>query len=236
MVNVRSYFLQKATTKVMVDEYLAKMFYRAEYGGVDIQKTPMGARVIIYAQRPAMIIGRGGKTIKQLSQTLERNFGLESPQISVQQVENPELNARIMAFSLAVALEKGYHFRRAAFAAIKKIMQKGAVGTEVIISGKLTSERARYEKLKEGQVYKTGQHLESVIDRAVAIAKLKQGIFGVQVVIAKPVRPVDDISMRENPLDVGSDEGPDEEAEEIPQVSSEVTVTNVKFEEESGKQ
>ncbi|AWR94396.1 30S ribosomal protein S3 [Acidianus brierleyi] len=218
MVNVRKYFLQKSMVKVMVDEYLAKQFYMAEYAGTDIIKTPIGTRVIIYANRPAMIIGKGGRTIKQLAQVLEKFFNLENPQITVTNVENPELNARVMAFRLAVTLEKGYHFRRAAFITIRRIMNAGAMGAEVIVSGKITSERAKYEKLKEGTVYKSGNSLDLLVDRAIAIATLKMGIYGVEVVITKPLKPLDKITFREAPK---STEGG-------------VTITNVKFIDESG--
>jgi small subunit ribosomal protein S3 len=220
MVNVRKYFLQRSLTRVMVDEFLAKQFYTAEYAGVEITKTPIGTRVIIYAGRPAVIIGRGGKTIKQLAQLFEKYFGLENPQITVTQVENPELNARVMAFRLAQALEKGYHFRRAAFVTIRRIMNAGAVGAEVIVSGKLSTERAKYEKLKEGVVYKTGGQLTQIVDRAVAVAMLKPGVYGVEVIITKPVRSVDKIMLKEQ--------------EQVPPES--VTVTNVRFIEESSQQ
>ena len=213
VVNARKYFLQRSLTKVMVDEFLAKQFYTAEYAGVEILKTPIGTRIIIYAGRPAVIIGRGGKTIKQLAQLFEKYFGLENPQITVTQVENPELNARVMAFRLAQALERGYHFRRAAFVTLRRIMNAGAMGAEIIVSGKLTSERAKYEKLKEGVVYKTGGHLNAVVDRAVAIAMLKLGVYGVEVVITKPHESIDRIKLKETEATVPES----------------VTVTNVKF-------
>lgn len=193
MVNIKKYFIEKSINKVAIDEYLAKHFYRAGYAGVDIQRTPLGSRVIIYAERPAIIIGRRGAIIKQLAQIFEKHFGLENPQITVTNVENPELNARIMAFRLAMALERGYHFRRAAFAALRRIMAAGALGAEVVISGKLTSERARYEKIRAGRVYKVGQQVATMVDRAIAHALLKPGIYGVEVTIVKPVKSVDQI-------------------------------------------
>lgn len=218
MVNIKKYFLQKSMTRVMVDEYLAKQFYSAEYAGVDIIRTPMGTRIVIYAGRPAMIIGKGGKTIKQLAQLFEKLFNLENPQITVTNVDNPELNARVMAFRLAVALEKGYHFRRAAFITIRRIMNAGASGAEVIVSGKITSERAKYEKLKEGTVYKSGNSLETMVDRAIAIATLKPGIYGVEIVITKPLKPIDKIGVKEVPTST---------------TPGEVTVTNVKIIDEN---
>ncbi|AEB96063.1 30S ribosomal protein S3 [Metallosphaera cuprina] len=222
MVDIKKYFLQKSMTRVMVDEFLAKEYYNAEYAGSEISKTPMGTRVTIYAGRPAIIIGKDGKTIKRLAQILERYFNLESPQITVAQPEKPELNARVMAFRLAVTLEKGYHFRRAAFITIRKIMNAGALGAEVIVSGKITSERAKFEKLKEGIVYKTGNGLDVMVDRAIAIATLKMGIYGVQVVITKPLRTVDKILLKEKT------ETTSESTE------AEVRVTNVRIIDEGG--
>ena len=195
MVNVKKYFIEKNLSALKVDEYLAKQFYRAGYAGVDVYRTPLGTRIVIYAERPAFIIGRRGQTIRNLSMIFEDYFGLENPQITVMPVENPELNARVMAFRLAVALERGYHFRRAAFIALRRIMTAGAVGAEIVISGKITSERARYEKFRAGKVYKTGEQASYIVDRAIAHALLKPGIYGIKVLIVKPVRPVDSIGI-----------------------------------------
>ncbi len=197
MVNIKKYFVSRGLIKTKIDEYLAKEFYRAGYAGVDIQKTPLGTRVVIYAERPAMIIGRRGATIRALAQILEKKFGLENPQITVTSVENPELSARIMAFRLAVALERGYHFRRAAFIALRRIMEAGALGAEIVISGKLTSERARSEKYRAGRIYRTGDQVNYMVEKAVAHALLKPGIYGISVRIVKPLRPLDEIVVME---------------------------------------
>jgi len=196
MVNIKKFFVQKGIIKTKIDEYLAREFYRAGYAGVDILKTPLGTRIVIYAERPAVIIGRRGSMIKQLAQIFEKRFGLENPQITVTSVENPYLSARIVAFRLAVALERGYHFRRAAFIALRRIMEAGALGAEIIISGKLTSERARYEKYRAGKIYRTGEQASIMVERAVAHALLKPGVYGIQVRIVKPMRPLDQIEIK----------------------------------------
>ena len=196
MVNIKKLFVQKGIIKVKIDEYLAKEFYRAGYAGVDILKTPLGTRIVIYAERPAIIIGRRGSMIRQLAQIFEKRFGLENPQITVTTVENPYLSARIVAFRLAVALERGFHFRRAAFIALRRIMEAGALGAEIVISGKLTSERARYEKYRAGRIYKTGEQATIMVERAVAHALLKPGVYGIEVRIVKPMRPMDHIEIK----------------------------------------
>lgn len=196
MGNIKRYFVEKGLLKTRIDEYLAKEFYRAGYAGVDIMRTPLGTRITIYAERPAIIIGSRGSTIRKLAEIFQKRFKIENPQITVTNLENPDLNARVMAFRLAQALERGYHFRRAAFIALRRIMEAGAVGAEIVISGKLTSERARYEKYRAGSIYKAGDMVNYVVDRAVSYALLKPGVYGIEVRIVKPMKPVDRVEFR----------------------------------------
>ncbi|MEM1560018.1 MAG: 30S ribosomal protein S3 [Ignisphaera sp.] len=186
MVNIKRYFIELGLKKVAVDEYLAYKFWRAGYAGVDLVRTPLGTRVIIYAARPGMIIGRRGQNLRIIQAVLEQIFGIENPQITVVEVDNPDLTSRIVAFNIALALERGIHFRRAAFVALRRVMGAGALGCEIIISGKLVAERARYEKVRTGKVYKSGEQSLHLVDRAIAHILLKPGIFGIEVLITKP--------------------------------------------------
>ncbi len=191
MVNIKRYFIELGLQRVAVDEYLASKFWRAGYAGVQLIKTPLGMRVLIFAQRPGMIIGRRGQNLRVLQAVFEKLFGIENPQITVMEVDNPDLNARVVAFNIALALERGIHFRRAAYIALRRVMNAGAVGCEIVISGKLTTERARYEKLSAGKVYKSGEQSLQLVDRAVAHVLLKPGVYGIQVLITKPGTPSD---------------------------------------------
>ncbi len=186
MVNIKKYFIEQGIKKAAVDEYLASKFWRAGYAGVDLIRTPLGTRVIIYASRPGLIIGRRGQTLRTIQLMIEKLFGIENPQITVVEAENPDLNARIVAFNIALALERGIHFRRAGFVALRRVMAAGAIGCEIIISGKLVAERARYEKLKMGKVYKSGEQSFKLVDRAVAHVLLKPGMYGIEVLIVRP--------------------------------------------------
>ena len=193
--------------KTGVDEFLWKEFERAGYGGVDITRTPLGTNIVIYAMRPGIIIGRGGTTIKNLAKILEEKFGLSNPQISVAEIEVPELNARVMASRIASALRRGVHFRRAGFWALSRIMEAGAMGAEIIISGKLRTERARSEKFREGYLPKSGDPAIKYVRTAVTHVQLKPGVFGVKVSIMPPnVKLPDQIEFLE--------EEAEEEAEE----------------------
>jgi small subunit ribosomal protein S3 len=199
VVNIKKYFIEQGIKKVAVDEYLASKFWRAGYAGVDIIKTPLGTRVIIYALRPGLIIGRKGQALKTIQTILEKVFGIENPQITVVEVENPDINARVVAANIALALERGIHFRRAAFIALRRVLAAGALGCEIVISGKLVAERSRYEKLKAGKVYKSGDQSLRLVDRAVAHVLLKPGMYGVEVLITRPGMTADYIEILSRP-------------------------------------
>ncbi|MFX1509742.1 MAG: 30S ribosomal protein S3 [Promethearchaeota archaeon] len=180
------HFINRGLLKVKVNDFLRQELRRAGYAGVDLQKTPLGMRVVVYASRPGMVIGRRGTTVRELTETLEHEFGLEAPQIEVSEVEVPELNGPIMAERLAQRLERGDHFRRAAYGVLRRIISAGAKGVEISLSGKLTSRRARYQKFRSGFVAKTGEPIRTAVSHGWAFAIMKPGVLGVQVRIMLP--------------------------------------------------
>jgi small subunit ribosomal protein S3 len=180
------HFISRGLLRVKINDYLTRELRRAGYSGVDLQKTPLGMRVVIYAARPGMVIGRRGATVRELTETLEKEFGLEAPQIEVTELEVPELNGAVMAERLAQRLERGDHFRRAAYGIIRRIVGAGSKGVEISIRGKLTSRRARFQKFRSGFVTKTGEPVRTNVSHGTAFAILKPGILGIQVWIMKP--------------------------------------------------
>ena len=98
-------FVTEGLRRTKIDEYLEKELERAGYGGMEIQVTPLGTMVIVYAERPGMVIGRGGKTVRAITQSLKTKFDLDNPQVEVKEVDVPELNARIMASKIANNLQ-----------------------------------------------------------------------------------------------------------------------------------
>jgi small subunit ribosomal protein S3 len=179
-------FITESIKKTEIDEFLQKKLERAGYGGVDLSKTPLGTHVVIYAMRPGIVIGRGGETIKDLATTLEENFKLSNPQISVSEIEVPEFNAFVVASRVASALQRGVHFRRAGFWALNQVMDAGALGAEIVISGKLRTERARFEKFRAGYFPRCGEPALKYMKKAEAHVQLKPGIIGVRVKIMPP--------------------------------------------------
>ncbi len=179
-------FIAENVRRVLLKEYLMKEVTRAGFGGLDVQRTPMGTRVTLITERPGIVIGRRGSAIKSLTKAIEEDFNFDNPQIEVQEVENPNLNAQIMAEKLAFALERGWHFRRAGHSTVRRIMDSGARGCQIVIAGKLTGQRHRTEKFKEGYIKFCGEPKIRDIDRGFAVAKLKPGVIGVTVELMKP--------------------------------------------------
>ena len=180
-------FVRENVKKLMIKEYLRERIAGAGFGGMDIQRTPMGTRISILVERPGLVIGRGGSNIAKLTEEIKEKFDVDNPQIEIMEAgDKSALNAQIMAEKLAEALERGWHFRRAGHSTVRRIMEAGAKGCQVIISGKLTGERHRTEKFTQGHVKYCGEVAREVMDEGFAVAKLKPGVIGVKVRIMKP--------------------------------------------------
>ena len=180
------HFIDESVKKAEIDEFLKNEFDRAGYGGVEITKTPLGTHMVIYTMRPGLVIGRGGETIRELAVTLEEKFELPNPQISVAEIEIPELNPHVMASRITSGLKRGIHYRRSGYWALNRIMEAGALGAEIIMSGVLRSRRARYEKFRAGYLPKSGDPAMKQMRKAVSHVQLKPGMLGVKVLIMPP--------------------------------------------------
>lgn len=167
-----------------LDEYLAASLKDAGYGGVDVQKTPIGTRITLYVTRPGLVIGRKGVGIKDITSKLEEKFGLTNPQISVMEVAVPELNPKIMCNRIAQLIERGTAFRRACLWTINTISNAGALGVEVTVAGKLRSERAHFEKHTSGVLPKSGDIAVKVVKVGITHVRTKMGLMGIQLRIA----------------------------------------------------
>jgi small subunit ribosomal protein S3 len=185
-MSVVKHFISDSRKKTEIDEFLQKKLEKAGYGGVTISKTPLGTHVVIYVMRPGLVIGRGGEAIRELASILEEKFKVSNPQISVSEIEIPEFNAYVVASRVASALQRGVHFRRAGFWALNQVMDAGALGAEIIISGKLRTERARFEKFRAGYMPRCGEPPLKYLRKAEVHVQLKPGIFGIRVKVMPP--------------------------------------------------
>ncbi|MFC4988097.1 30S ribosomal protein S3 [Saliphagus infecundisoli] len=197
-------FIEDGLQRSQIDEFFADELGRAGYGGMDVAKTPMGTQIVLKAEKPGMVIGKGGENIRKVTTALEEKFNLDDPQIDVQEVDEPDLNARIVADRLANALERGWYFRKAGHTTIDRIMDAGALGAEIVLAGKVTGARSRVEKFNRGYIKHNGEPAEEVVDHGQGVAVMKLGTIGVNVKIIPPGAELPD------DFDVHEDADPEE--------------------------
>lgn len=199
--------MNKFARNADIDEFLEKALVEAGYGGVDITTSPVGTRITLFVQRPGLVIGRRGVGIRDLTEKLEKKFALPNPQISVVEEEVPELNPRIMCSRIAQTVIRGTAFRRASLWAMNSIMNSGALGVEIVIAGKLRSERAHFERYVSGVVPKSGDTADRMVRRATTDVLMKMGLYGVRVSIAIKNSVAPDIEIKETSVVSDQTEG-----------------------------
>ncbi|WP_332899755.1 30S ribosomal protein S3 [Haladaptatus sp. CMSO5] len=205
-------FIEDGLQRTAIDEFFGEELARAGYGGMEVAKTPMGTQIILKAEKPGMVIGKGGKNIRKVTRQLEDRFNLDDPQIDVQEVEEPDLNAQIVADRLANALERGWYFRKAGHTTIDRIMDAGALGAEIVLSGKVTGARSRVEKFNRGYIKHNGEPAEAIVDEGQGVAVMKLGTIGVTVKIIPPeARLPDDFKIYD---DVDVEDAPEVESDD----------------------
>ena len=183
---------EKKTVKFKKEEFSMREKIKAKIGKgkvskVRIEYTPVGEKIVITTNKPGLIIGRGGERIEELTKMVRSEFKLENPHIEIEEIKNPDFDAQLTADEIALALEKlgPLKFKVIAYKALQRIMKAGALGTEIRLSGKLPSARARTWRFAQGYLKKTGDSAK-VVDRAQARAETKPGTVGVKVSILPP--------------------------------------------------
>ena len=180
-----------------IEEYITQNLQNVGHSHTKMVKTPLGEKIIIYASRPGLIVGRKGQNIKQLTKTLKKKFDLDNPQIEISEVENPNLDAHIEAEKIVDALEKfgSEKFKAIGHKIMTEVMRSGALGIEIVISGKVPSSRAKSWRFYSGYLKKCGDIARGVKQSNVQ-AQLKTGIIGVKVKIMPPdIKLPDDIEL-----------------------------------------
>ncbi|HDQ59895.1 MAG TPA: 30S ribosomal protein S3 [Candidatus Woesearchaeota archaeon] len=195
-------FIKDKIREYVVKEYLIDHLNRVGFSHIDIQKTPVGYSVIIYSSKPGLIVGRKGINIKEIQDTLQNRFKLESPVIDVREVENPELDAQIMAERIGLQLSKFgvSRFKAIGHKALERMIECGAIGAEIKIAGKVPSTRARFWKFYGGYLPKCGDVAINMVKKGYNTVKLKPGVVGITVKLLPPgIRMPDQIYLREQP-------------------------------------
>tara|TARA_Y100001936_G_scaffold16829_1_gene14302 strand:+ start:7710 stop:8405 length:696 start_codon:yes stop_codon:yes gene_type:complete len=178
--------IRRNVDRQLVREYLLKETERAGYGGLTFNRTPEGTKVTLQAEQVGRVIGRRGKVIHDLQRRLQEDFDLDNPQLEVEEIAESRTNAQVMASRLASSLERGWFFRRAGHSTVQNIMDAGARGCIVILSGKITGARHRVEKFQKGHIKYCGETALQFMDVGFSTAVKKLGTIGCTVRIMRP--------------------------------------------------
>ena len=181
---------------VLLKDYLRSKIKDAGFSNAEVSKTPTGTRVVLHVTRPGIVIGRKGTGIKDLTEKLESDFGLKNPQIAVEEITKPELSPEVMCNRMASHLERGTAFRRATMWTIQQIMEGGAMGVEITISGKLRGDRSAFEKHSQGILPRAGHHADVIVSEDIADVETPMGLIGVRIRIAKKEKLIPEFEMK----------------------------------------
>ena len=181
---------------MLLKDYLRATIKDAGFSHAEISKTPMGTKVALHVTRPGIVIGRKGSGIRALTDTLGTDFGLKNPQISVVEIEKPELAPSVMCNRMASHLERGTAFRRATMWTLKQIMESGAMGVQITVSGKLRGDRSAFEKHTQGILPRAGHHAEIIVTEDIAHVKTPMGLIGIRIRIARKEKYIPEFEMR----------------------------------------
>lgn len=176
-------FVKKMKENVSMEDLIRNEFKSAKCGTIEVQHTPIMTRIVIYTTTPGLVIGTGGENIKRVVDILKEKCKIENPQIDIKKIEHPDLDPKIVAKSIASSIESGVNYKRLGNYYTQKIMEAGAIGCEIIISGKLSGERSRRERFVEGYIKKCGEPSERDVLTGFCLANPKLGNIGVTVKI-----------------------------------------------------
>ncbi len=178
-------FIKEGIKEFQVEEFLAEKFERSGYSHTEIQRTPLGTRIVVYVNRPGLVIGRSGRQIKELTEDVKKKFGFENPMIDVREVDRPFLDASIVSNKIAKSIEKGINYKKVVHFYLDKIMEGGATGVQIRVGGKLGGEKSRFQKFRRGYITHSGEYSETLVDKGQSRAQLKLGAVGIEVKIMR---------------------------------------------------
>ena len=186
-------FVQLKGEEFEVREYIKNTLGKGRISEVSIEYTPVGEKIIVATNRPGYVIGARGEKINELTATLKKRFKLDNPHIEILEIREPLFDAQLVADDIALNLERrsSLKFKLVAYKMLEGIMKAGAAGAEIVLSGRLPSERARSWRFAQGYLKKTGDPAH-VVKRAMAQAKTLSGVIGIKVSILPPDAPIHD--------------------------------------------
>lgn len=181
-------FVKQKLKEHLIQEYIASKLSKTGYSHTEVKRTPLGEKVVIYTTRPGLVVGKKGETIQKLTLILKKKFKMENPQIEIGEVVNPYLDVNYVCDKIVSTLERfgSKGFKSAGYKTLQIMIDAGAMGAEIVISGKVPSARARSWRFSAGYLKKSGDTAITKVNRAEGSANLKSGVVGVKVSLMLP--------------------------------------------------
>jgi len=198
-------FVNQKVKELRIKEFISESLNKVGLSEVRLVRTPLGEKIVIAASRPGLVVGRSGANISRLTRDIKAKFNLENPQIELDEVPNPSLDANIIAESIAGSLERfgPSRFKGIGHKAMSEVMSSGALGIEILISGKIPSARGRKWRFYKGYLKKCGDIAVMQVRKASVQAKLKVGIIGIKVSIMPPdIKLPDNVKILDQPQEI----------------------------------
>jgi len=209
--------LKKKVKEYLLQEHIAGELPKGSYSRLELKKTPLGEKVIIYTSRPGLVVGSKGVNINRLNKILKTKFEMENPEIEIAEIENPNLDPASVAERIVSSFERfgPKRFKSMGYRALQDIINAGAIGAEIVISGRgVPSSRAKTWRFIAGHLKKSGNVSENLIKRGLSVARLKSGSVGVKVSILTPdIKLPDDIRFIEKKEEIKEDKEKTEQEE-----------------------
>eukprot|EP00286_Rhodomonas_abbreviata_P011983 CAMPEP_0181327588 /NCGR_PEP_ID=MMETSP1101-20121128/22194_1 /TAXON_ID=46948 /ORGANISM="Rhodomonas abbreviata, Strain Caron Lab Isolate" /LENGTH=217 /DNA_ID=CAMNT_0023436283 /DNA_START=22 /DNA_END=671 /DNA_ORIENTATION=+ len=174
-----------------LNELLNRELAENGYAGVEVRKAASKVEIVIRATRTQDVLGDKGRRIRELQTVIQKRFRFEEGTVTLfaERIAVRGLCAQAQAESLKYKLLGGLAVRRACYGVLRYVMESGAKGCEVIVSGKLRAQRAKAMKFREGYMIKSGDAVNDYIEHAVRHVLMRQGVLGVKVSIMLPQDP-----------------------------------------------
>ena len=216
---------------MLLNDFLREKIKDAGFSKVEISKTPTGTKIVLHVTKPGIVIGRKGAGIKLLTEKIQTDFGYKNPQISVEEITKPELSPSVMCNRMAAHIERGTAFRRATMWTMNQIMEAGAMGVQITISGKLRGDRSAFEKHTQGILPRAGNYAKNVVSEDIVHTKTPMGLIGIKIRIAKKEKLVPEFEHKEKKSIETSIDDKETEGKTVAKTESE----EIKIEEEKMK-
>jgi small subunit ribosomal protein S3 len=191
---------------MLLNDFLREEIKESGFDKVEISKTPTGTKIVLYVTKPGIVIGRKGVGIKQLTDKIQTDYGYKNPQISVEEITQPELSPSVMCNRMSGHIERGTAFRRATMWTMNQIMEAGAMGVQITISGKLRGDRSAFEKHTQGILPRAGNYAKNVVSEDIVHTKTPMGLIGIKIRIARKEKIVHEFTLNQKQVSVLKDD------------------------------